>query len=170
MENCSAGSSLTIGAYNCEGFLSAAHYIADELLSQCDILFLAEVWLSRAEESYLPTILSSLEPADFYCVQQFAMEIPPRAGEGRPRGGVALICRRRPGLSYRSVDCGDSRLCGVTVIADDRPLLSVVGCYMPYWDSSGANTGEYADVTGKLSAILSSLRPSAPVVLLGDFN
>ena len=166
----STGSSLTIGTYNCEGFLTAAHYIVDQLLSQCDILFLSEVWLSRAEETYLPSVVSSLDSSDFCYVQQFAMELPPRAGEGRPRGGVALICRRRPGISFRTVDCGDARLCGVTVLAGVRPILSVVGCYMPYWDSSGSNVEEYAEVTGKLDSILSSLRVSAPTVLLGDFN
>lgn len=111
-----------------------------------------------------------MDPADFHCAQQFAMELPPRAGEGRPRGGVALICRRRPGLSFRTVDCGDARLCGVTVLADDRPILNVVGCYMPYWNSSGSNANEYAEVIGNLAAILSSLRACAPTVLLGDFN
>ena len=103
-----AGSSLTLGAYNCEEFLTAAHYIVEELLPQCDILFLSEVWLSSAEETYLPTVLSSLDSADFHYVQRFAMELPPRrAGEGRPRGGVALICRHRSGLSFRA--CADKR-------------------------------------------------------------
>ena len=83
---------------------------------------------------------------------------------------MALICRRRSGIIFRTVDCGDARLCGVTVLAGVRPILSVVGCYMPYWDSSGSNVEEYAEVTGKLDSILSSLRVSAPTVLLGDFN
>ena len=128
------------------------------------------MWLSRAEESYLPTIVSSLDAAGFFYVQQFAMELPPRVGEGRPRGGVALICRQRSGFSFRTVDCGDARLCGVAVLTGDRPILSVVGCYMPYWDSSGPNAEDYAAVIGKLDAILSSLRACAPTVLIGDFN
>ena len=66
-------------------------------------------------------------------------------------------------------DCNDARLCGVTGLADGHPILAVC-CYMPYWDPSGSNTDEYSDVTGKLSAILSSLWPCAQVALLGDLN
>lgn len=98
------------------------------------------------------------------------MELPPRAGEGRPRGGVALVCRRCTGRSFRTIDCDDARLCGVTISDQGKPLLHIIGCYMPYWNSSGANVEEYATVISKLDAIISSLQPSAPVILVGDFN
>ena len=75
--------------YNCEGQLSAAHYVADSLLPTCDILFLSETWLPRAEETTLPSVVSRLATAEFHCTQPFAMELPPQAGEDRPRGGVA---------------------------------------------------------------------------------
>ena len=50
----SVGSSLALGVYICEGFVSAAHYITDEMLPQCDILFLSEVWLSRTKSYICP--------------------------------------------------------------------------------------------------------------------
>ena len=68
-------SDFTVGAYNCEGALSAAHYTAHDLIPVCDVLFLSETWLSRAEELYLPPALSSLSDVDLY--------LPPGAGEGR---------------------------------------------------------------------------------------
>ena len=98
------------------------------------------------------------------------MELPSRAGEGRPHGGVAFVCRYRPGRSFMSIDCDDSRLCGVTVCDNSLPVLSVLGCYMPYRDSSGANLTEYAKLTRKLDALITALRASSPVLLAGDFN
>ena len=52
---------LRTGAYNCEGFLSAASYIAD-LLGELDVLFLSETWLSGAEASILDDVLCSYSP------------------------------------------------------------------------------------------------------------
>ena len=128
------------------------------------------MWLSRAEEIYLPSVIGSLDPDQYFYEQQFAMEGPPSGREGRPRGGVALICRLSSELSFRSIDCSDARLCGVIVVLDGYPVFSVTGCYMPYWDASGVNAEDYAAVTGKLDALISSLQPSAPTILLGDFN
>ena len=159
-----------MGTYNCEGFLAGAHYIADRLLPACDVLFLAETWLSRAEESHMPHVIASLMPGDYQCLQEFAMDLPPRAGEGRPHGGVALVCRRQAGRSFRAIDCGDPRLCGVMVLEQTRPAITVLCCYMPYWESSGANLEEYTTLTCKLDALILSLKPSAPVLLVGDFN
>ena len=118
----------------------------------------------------MPSVISSLLSAEFHCSQQFALELPPRAGEGRPRGGVALICRRCTGRSFRTIDCNDARICGVIISCEGKPMLNIIGCYMPYWNSSGGNVEEYATVISKLDAIISSLRPSAPVILVGDFN
>lgn len=146
------------------------HYIADSLLRLCDVLFVSETWLSRAEDDYMSRALSSLYPADLHIVQEFAMELPPAAGEGRPRGGVGFICRRQQDRTFENIICDDARLCGVTVLDHGTPVLSVLGCYMPYWDSSGANLADYATLTHKLDALITALRPSAPVMLVGDFN
>ena len=59
---------------------------------------------------------------------------------------------------------------GIPILESARPLVTVLGCYMPYWESSGANLEEYATLTCKLDALIASLRPSAPVFLVGDFN
>ena len=163
-------STIAVGAYNCEGFLSAFTYIEGRLLPLCDILVVSESWLSRAEETYVPRILAAGGHNDAQVFQSFAMETPPGVGEGRRRGGLALICRRRPGLTFIPCSCDDPRLCGVTALIDGRPALSVIGCYMPYWDGNGGNSEKYEMVTAKLDAAITALRPSAPVVVAGDLN
>ena len=166
----SSDCTLSIGAYNCEGLLSAFEYINDQILPLCDILVLSESWLSRAEEAYPSRILAAAGHSSHQVLQTFAMETPPGAGEGRRRGGMTLICRRRPGLTFTPCACDSPRLCGVTALINGLPVLSVIGCYMPYWDGIGVNSVEYATVSAKLDATIAALRPSALVVVAGDFN
>ena len=165
----SPNSSLNVACYNCEGFLSSADYIVS-LLTTCDIIFLSETWLSRAEEAILSRVLADLRLTDCYCVQEFSMEFPPGAGEGRRHGGVAIICRNRYGMTCQTIACGDSRLCGITVSDAHGPRLTVFGCYMPFWATDGHSLEDYAQVIGKLDALVSALHSSAPVLILGDFN
>ncbi|KAF0289230.1 hypothetical protein FJT64_012464 [Amphibalanus amphitrite] len=68
-------------------------------------------------------------------------------------------------LVTSSLSCDDPRLCGVTVLMDGRPVLTVIGCYMPYWDGQAGNSEEYDSVIAKLDALIMALRPSAPVVV-----
>ncbi|KAF0299345.1 hypothetical protein FJT64_027871 [Amphibalanus amphitrite] len=51
---------------------------------------------------------------------------------------------------------------------DGRPVLTVIGCYMPYWDGQAGNSEEYDSVIAKLDALIMALRPSAPVVVAGS--
>ena len=83
---------------------------------------------------------------------------------------MTLICRRRPGLTFTPCACDSPRLCGVTALINGLPVHSEIGCYMPYWDGIGVNSVEYATVSAKLDATIAALRPSAPVVVAGDFN
>ena len=85
----SADCSLTIGTYNCEGFLSAFQYVEDQVLPLCDILVLTESWLSRAEETYIDRILAAAGHTSFQVFQTFAMETPP--GGGRAGGAAAWL-------------------------------------------------------------------------------
>ena len=107
---------------------------------------------------------------DLFCIQSFAMELPPGAGAGRRHGGVALICKRQSGLTFREISCDDARLCGVTVCNVNTPVVTILGCYMPYWDCSVQTVDNYAELVGKLDALIATHRTSAPVALIGDFN
>ena len=165
--DCPVGN-LVIGAYNCEGFLSAVPYIMT-LLQSCHVLFLAETWLSLSEQSIMTHVMHG-GGNDLLCIQSHAMELPPGVGEGRRHGGVALICKRLAGLKFSEISCEDSRLCGVTVSNDHGPIASILGCYMPFWDGSANTYVNFADIIGKLDALIAALRPSSPVALIGDFN
>ena len=159
---------LVIGTYNCEGFLSAVTYITT-LLKSCHILFLAETWLSSSEQSLMSYVMHD-SADDLLCIQSHAMQLPPGVSEGRRHGGVALICRRLSGLKYDEVACDDARVCGVTVSNGHGPVLTILGCYMPFWDGFTKTLDDFADIVGKLDALIVALRPSAPVALIGDFN
>ena len=70
----SSDCTLSIGAYNCEGLLSAFEYINDQILPLCDILVLSDSWLSRAEEAYPSRILAAAGHSSHQVFQTFAME------------------------------------------------------------------------------------------------
>ena len=160
---------VSITTYNCEGLMSSLPFVGD-LLSSNDIIFLAETWMSRSEERYLPSYINDYCSFDCFVTQEFAMDFPPGAGAGRRHGGVAIICRNRPGFHYDVVDCGDVRLCGVTIRDRTGPRLTVVGCYMPYWDSAGANLDDFSQLVSRLDALVIALVALAPIVIVGDFN
>ena len=155
--------------YNCEGVMSALPYVRELSLSH-DIVFLAETWLSHAEERYLPSYLNVSCSLNCIVVQEFAMDFPPGAGAGRRHGGVAMVCRNRPGFFYDRVQCDDERLCGVTIRDQTGPRLTVLGCYMPYWDSTTSSLDEFSHLVSKLSSIVTALTTAAPILLVGDLN
>ena len=159
---------VSVVTYNCEGLMSAVSYVVDLLLSN-DVVFLAETWMSRSEECFLNYLNSSC-PFDSFLVQNFAMDFPPRAGEGRRHDGVAMICRNRTGFRYDTIECGDSRLCGVTMSDSLGSRLNVLGCYMPYWNSADSSIDEFSHLVSKLDALYTALSVSAPTALIGDFN
>ena len=100
-----------ISAYNCEGLLTALPYVRE--LIDVHIIFLAETWMSRSEECYLTLYVGDYCSQDCTVIQKFAMDLPAGAGAGRRHGGVAMVCRNRPGVRCVEVNCGDERLCGV---------------------------------------------------------
>ena len=73
-KDCPVGN-LVIGAYNCEGFLSAVPYIMT-LLQSCHVLFLAETWLSLSEQSTMTHVMHG-GGNELLCIQSHAMELPP---------------------------------------------------------------------------------------------
>ena len=119
--------SCSVVTYNCEGLMSALPFVGD-LLIKHDIVFLAETWISRSEQHYLPSHLNTSCSIDCFIIQEFAMDFPPGAGDGRRHGGVAMICCNRPDLRYDRVQCDDERLCGVTVSDCQGPRLTILGC------------------------------------------
>ena len=160
---------LKIGTYNCEGFLSSVPYVA-ALFEFCNVLFLAETRLSASEQNDMSNVLYNGGNDDLCCIQSFAMELPPGVGAGRRHGGVSLVCKRQNGLAFHEISCDDARLCGVTICSGHTPIMTIFGCYMPFWDGSAQTVDHYADICGKLDALISAHRPSAPVALIGDFN
>ena len=137
------------------------------LLKSADVLCLSETWLSYAEETTLPRLLSEV---DVFCTQSFVMQVPPGFGDGRRHGGVALVCRRRAAFSFVPIDCSSPRLCAVVIQDSVGPKLGVVATYLPYWSSDGLNLQLYQTTLQQLDAVLTALRSTVPVVVAGDLN
>ena len=160
---------LRTGGYNCEGFLSAAAYIVD-LLEDLNVLFLSETWVSRAEATLLGDVLRSYGVNSVQIFQTFAMDAPPGAGEGRRQGGTAMICRVDGQFTFSQLQTGDSRLLAVRLSIREVPHLTIIGCYMPYFNGTNEQLEYYRDTCASLEAIICAHRAVAPLMLVGDFN
>ena len=139
-------------------------------MADLDILFLSETWLSCAEATLLSDVLFSYSVHDIEVLQTFAMDTPPGAGEGRRHGGTAMLCRRNGFLAFSQLQSADPRLLAVQVNAGDRPLLIIMGCYMPYFCGSFEQLEKYRDTCANLEILMSAYRTAAHFVLVGDFN
>ena len=158
-----------VGCYNCEGALSAAAYIA-VLFEHLDVLFLSETWVSCAEADLLGDALNCYDVDNVQIFQSFAMETPPGAGEGRRRGGTAMICRCDDSFTFAQIECESSRLLGLQISSGGLPVLNVIGCYMPYFSGTFEQLELYRDTCASLDSMMCEIRPAAPIMLLGDFN
>lgn len=158
-----------IGCYNCEGFLSAAAYIAD-LMRELDVLFLSETWISGAERSLLSDVLCSFGVDDVQIFQTFAMEMPPGVSEGRRYGGTAMVCRGDSYLTFSQLQSECDRLLAVQINSSRSPCLIIAGCYMPYFCRNEDQLESYRDVCASIEELLCVHRSIAPLTILGDFN
>ena len=162
---------LRLGTYNCEGFFSAAQYVA-ELMVSLDILFLSETWLSSAEANVLPSIIRDCGVTDALCFQAFAMEVPPGSGEGRRRGGVAFICRCALNITFDLLALDSSRLLAISVSTRSVGSMHLVllGSYMPYFRAGEEQANLYAETCAQIDAFIAAHHAASSVILLGDFN
>ena len=117
-----------MGCYNCEGFLSAAAYIAS-LLRNLDAIFLSETWLSHAEATLLSDVLSTYGVDDIQVFQTFTMDVPPGSGEGRRHGGNAMICKSGGKLMFSQLQSEDPRLLAVRLSVSGTPFIAY-RCWM----------------------------------------
>jgi exonuclease III len=87
---------------------------------------------------------------------------------GRPYGGLGFICKKIPGVSYKSVLCESDRLCGVEIIASQKPVLTEFGAYLPH-DSHKGGMELYLETLHELQGLIDKCGTS-PYMVLGDFN
>ena len=98
-------------SWNCKGFNSSIHY-ALTLLNDCDILCLTETWLRPDELNVIDTVLHDLRDFTFNVFAKSSMnhDDVDGASRGRPYGGMAIICKQKPGLLFNDMHVDNDRI------------------------------------------------------------
>ena len=156
-------SKLNIVSYNCRGYnIRKKHYIS-QLLSECNILFLQEHWLSTNQLDCLATIHTKFL---VHGVSGFA-DIG-TVLSGRPFGGCAILYNKEINGQVIPICIQSTRIVAVKIIFSTYSLL-LINVYMPYEDGSSDNSDEFANQLAIIESLLSIHCDCCPIIG-GDFN
>lgn len=154
-------SMLSIATYNCRGFnFTKSNYI-NALLSNCDVLFLQEHWLS---DSQLPQLSNLNVDFSAHAICGFdSTEIL----TGRPYGGCAILWRSDISARIQTIPTNSRRVCAIKMHSDIWSIL-FINTYMPYEDGDERSD----DFCMQLSIIeyLITQNTDCHIVIGGDFN
>ena len=57
--------------------------------------------------------------------------------QGRPYGGIGLICQEKSGIFYSEIECDSDRISGLKVANTKGDILMIIfAIYLPYKDNS----------------------------------
>lgn len=89
--------------------------------------------------------------------------------KGRPFGGVAIICKQIPGLTYHELETSCDRLVAVAMCDRAGNIVQVLlNVYMPFYCKT--NIDEYVATLDIIQAVIDQYAVVAPVKIIGDFN
>ena len=158
-------SSFSLAAFNCHGLKSSISYVLD-LSNGHDIVFVCEHWLRVSE---INTIRNIFEENDKLSYLQSSID-PLSELHGRPHGGTGFICTKKRDVAYKVIDYKSDRLHGLQVIVKGNMVLSVIGVYLPFNDSTLGNTELFIDILENLQCIIDQCDNQAPIIVMGDTN
>ena len=152
--------SLGIVTWNCRGLSNSVPYLKHLFNSGSSIVVLQEHWLWPFELGKLQSVSDSIS---YHAVSD------PRLSEvselDRGCGGVAILWKKE--LPVVRIPCsGNGRICCAKVQLVRGTYLTIIGVYLP---SDGYNE-KYKSCLTDLEELLSSLNPSQPAMIVGDFN
>lgn len=152
---------LRVMSYNCHGYSASKLPYVSSLLTNCDILFLQEHWLSDNQLNTLNNINSTHLSTGTVGFGSDDLLL------GRPYGGCAIFWPANLKGFIHFVDTSNKRICSIRICNEDYKLL-LVNVYMPYESDNNAYN-EYVNVlTDAIS--LNDQFPDHCLILGGDFN
>ena len=159
-----------VTSFNCKGFSQSADYIC-KLLQDCDILCLTETWLWPNELDIIQcAINATFHGSDSFVVfAKSSMCDIEGDYHGRPFGGLAIICKRRPDFIYYQEVLNCDRVLALKLCDNTGThLQTIVNVYMPYYDSQ--MTEEFTCTIDFLQDYIDNHTSDAPIKFFGDFN
>ena len=162
---------VTIETFNCHGFKESSDFILNRL-SDVDFLCLTETWLRPQESNLINSLLIDHSNTRYEVFNKCGMTYSDNDLNGRPYGGLSVICRKNDQLCFSMLPCDSERICPI-LISDkrDNPLHIIVNVYMPYFDKSkNSQTDLFIETIDILQSFIDNYSGLAPIKLVGDFN
>jgi exonuclease III len=156
---------LSCVSFNCFGMKSSSHFIKS-LSEQHDICFICEHWLNPCDAKHVEQCYND---DGYWCTLKSRID-PEVIQRGRSYGGVGFICNRKSGMSYRNVDIDCDRVSVLQVMYEQRPVLTIIGVYLPFYNGSSDQIALYAETLDIIQTILSNYAQDTPVMIMGDCN
>ena len=157
---------LTCINFNCKDFCSSAEYIAC-LAKKCDILCLSETWLRPENLHVIDSVLQNTLDSDFQVFAKSSMNDLDGAHRGRPFGGMAVICKRKPGLLFNELEVDCVR--AINVCDDAGNVIHLVlSVYLPFYCAD--NTDDFIHTLDHIQALIDNRPNNCPIKMMGDFN
>ena len=129
------------------------------------MIFLSEHWLSAHE---LPTFNNHFKDMNMWSNLKSSMD-PEVVLVGRPHGGIGFVAKRLANIVYKPIVVDSDRISGVQLISDGKIILTVVGVYLPFYNSTTDQIRLYSETLDVLQSTLDNMDPS-PVMIVGDMN
>ena len=90
--------------------------------------------------------------------------------KGRSYSGVGFICKEQIGVSYRTIDVNSDRVCCIQTLSKASVILTVIGVYMRYNNTSCNSVQLYVELLEILQDLIDTFAANSPIIILGDFN
>ena len=91
--------------------------------------------------------------------------------KGRPHGGIGILCKNTPGITYNLLDGDSSRIIGVQVIMNKYVVLNVYGIYLPHDNHKIEQLEIYMETLDQLQTCIARHQDDgAPAIVVGDTN
>ena len=103
-------------------------------------IIICEHWLKVNELNSISDMCGN----DYLCFLKSSID-PSNDLRGRPYGGTGYLCKKKSNVTYKIIECNNDRLYGLKVLVNQTVALSIIGVYLPFYDSSEGNTELYID-------------------------
>ena len=154
----------SIISFNCHGIKSSYGMVL-ESMNQNDCMFVCETWLRPNE---LSSVTSDMNKLNYWCNLKSSID-PETVLEGRPFGGVGLICTIKLGVSYIPLNTDNPMISAVQLVIKQKVHLTNIGVYMPHFDGTVNQIAQYNQALEDVQCIIDCNDPS-PVLFIGDMN
>ena len=163
---------LSLISLNCKGFKANCDYVRS-LVAVNDIVCLSETWLRPNDLNSLSIMTSSLANCDDFCVfSKSSMEDIDCIYSGRPFGGLAVITKVNPSVSFSEIKTDSDRLLVVGVYDNSGELVHTIFCvYLPFFQPGNADQlSLFVETLDELQVLIDEYGRLAPFKICGDMN